>query len=364
MDKKNLYKLKWTSSNNPDGWIEPTTYCQLKCPGCYRGLAEENPLRQHEDLLKLKNEIDWFIKNRNIQTVSIAGGEPLLYPKIEELIDYISKKGLKTKIFTNGVALTKEKLVKLKSVGVTELVIHIDKYQRKAKSEELMNNLRTKYCEMFRSVGGINLGFIMPLSKDNLSDLDVLSDFFKKNSDIVNLVVFTVYKEMLPNKKTSEELEITSHNVFDSVKKSFGINYCAYLGKELSEDISWLFALSAYSKGQYLGSFDGKFYETLQKRYYKKKGKFFITINNRPTKTSHLVRYMLNSSVRKILKSALSKKANEINTQVVLIIDAPDKEKEGWNLCDGCPDAMIHNGVLVPSCLLERIKRGENIHIK
>ena len=46
---KNLYRLPWTKENNPTGWIEVTTFCQLKCPGCYRGLAEENPNRIHED---------------------------------------------------------------------------------------------------------------------------------------------------------------------------------------------------------------------------------------------------------------------------------------------------------------------------
>ena len=58
-----LYLLPWSVTDNPNGWIEPTTYCQLKCPGCYRGLAEKNPLRKHETFDFIKKEVNWFVKN-------------------------------------------------------------------------------------------------------------------------------------------------------------------------------------------------------------------------------------------------------------------------------------------------------------
>jgi len=51
------YRLPWSSKDNPNGWIEPTTFCQLKCPGCYRGLDKENPKYVHEDLEKMKKQI-------------------------------------------------------------------------------------------------------------------------------------------------------------------------------------------------------------------------------------------------------------------------------------------------------------------
>lgn len=361
MNKNKLYRLEWKTNDNPNGWIEPTTYCQLKCEGCYRGLAEDNPLRKHEDLNRLKNEVEWFIKNRNVQTISIAGGEPLMYPNLYDLIKYISQKGLKSKIYTNAILLNEEKLSKLKEAGVTEIVVHIDKFQRNATSEELMNNLRDKYCSLFRKIGGVNLGFIMPISKKNKKDLDILADFFKKNSDVINLVVFTVYKEMLPHKSISKELEISMNEVSTQVKNSFGLEYCAYLGKKTSGGVSWLFSLSAYSEGKHLGSFDGDFYRKLQERYYFKKKKYFITVKNKPFNIVKLLPSIFNNSVRKILMNGLFAPNKQLRTQVVLIIDAPTKNGGAWDLCQGCPDAMLHKNILVPSCLLERIKLGEKI---
>lgn len=357
-----LFELPWKNTDNPNGWIEPTTFCQFKCPGCYRGLAENEVKREHESLESMKNQVEWFYKNRNTQTISIAGGEPLLYPQLEELIEYISKKNLKTKIYTNAVSLTKEKLLRLKKAGATEIIIHLDKFQRGLPSEQEVNQLREEYCNLFREVKGINLGFIMPISKQNVTDLKILAKFFQNNSDIVSLVVFTVYKEMLPGKVIEKDLEIGMEDVAEAVKKSFDLSYSAYLGKKFGNSISWLFSLSAYADGKVIKSFDKSFYKKIQEDYYSRKGKYFITKLNRaiPPKKLILAR---NKSAKKIALDAMKRNCSQINTQTVLIIDAPEINNGNWNICNSCPDAMIHNNRLVPSCLLERIKGGENIEI-
>ena len=359
-DKEKLYELPWSMKNNPNGWIEPTTYCQLKCPGCYRGLAEKNPIRKHEEYSKLTKQVDWFIKHRNVQTISIAGGEPLCYPYLSNLIEYIDSKGLKSKIYTNGLALTKSKLEELKKAGATEFIIHVDKFQCNKKSEKEINIIREKFCNLFREIKGVNLGFIMPISKQNKDDLPILANFMEKNSDIINLVVFTVYKEMLPGKSISPELQISMEETSEEIKKAFGLTYCAYLGKKQSSGISWLFSLSAYSEGKLVGSFNSSFYKIIQDRYFKRKKKHFITVRNKPFKLSKLVPLLSNKSVRDIYLKSVGKNYT-LNTQVVLIIDAPEKKGDNWNLCNGCPDAMLYEGKLVPSCLLERVKKGEKL---
>jgi hypothetical protein len=49
--------------------------------------------------------------------------------------------------------------------------------------------------------------------------------------------------------------------------------------------------------------------------------------------------------------------------QSVILINTPTPTKHGWDICDGCPDAILYKGELVPSCLLERIKAGEHIKL-
>ena len=356
-----LYRLPWSKENNPDGWIEPTTFCQFSCRNCYRGLGEKMRKKNHRDINELKKEIDVLIKQRNIQTLSIAGGEPLMYPNLDELIRYASKKDLKIKVFTNGLLLDEIRLKTLKNLGVTEFIIHIDRHQRKSSSEKKMNLLREKYCKMFRKVRNVNLGFIMPISREDLGQLDDLTDFFKKNSDVINLVVFTIYKVMLPGKKIEPQLKLSLGELSKIVKSKFGLGYCAYLGKIHSEEISWLFSLCFYSHGKLLGCFDKEMYKNLQDKYYKRKGKYFITIKNRPIPARRLLPWIAKNSVRNIFLKYLRSRKEGLNQQVVLLIDAPEKTEDGWDLCEGFPDAMLHNGQLVPSCLLERVRDKEKI---
>lgn len=371
---KEMYRLPWTKDDNPDGWIEVTTYCQLKCPGCYRGLAEENPKRMHEDLKQIKSEIDSLIKSRNIQTLSIAGGEPLLYPKIKQVIEYASSKKIKTKIFTNGVLLTKNKLEDLKIAGVTEFVVHIDKYQARPDiNNNSPNELREKFCKMFREVGGVNLGFIMPVSGEDYSDLSETVELCKKNSDVVNLLVLSPYKDVLLNdNKTFSKNKLENPdavNLSKFLSEKFESKPCAYLGKVISKDQpSWIFMIPIFYGEKIVGYLDSFLYKKFQERYRKKKGKYFITIRGNKINIKSILPFILRKNVFKILwnfgREKKKNKGKTLRYQVILIIDGPDKINGKWNLCDGCPDAMYHKGKLVPSCLLERVKSGEDISIE
>ena len=57
-DRKHMYKVPWSTTDNQGGWIEVTDQCDLKCPGCYRKSIEN-----HRPLKIIKKEIiDCHIK--------------------------------------------------------------------------------------------------------------------------------------------------------------------------------------------------------------------------------------------------------------------------------------------------------------
>jgi hopanoid biosynthesis associated radical SAM protein HpnH len=84
--------------------LEPLHTCNLTCTGCGRireystSLKDMMPL---EDCLASATECD-------APMVSICGGEPLIYPKIEELVDGILKQGRIVYICTNGMFMRKK----------------------------------------------------------------------------------------------------------------------------------------------------------------------------------------------------------------------------------------------------------------
>jgi hypothetical protein len=347
-----IYKLPWTKEDNPNGWLEITTNCQLKCPGCYRGLDKSGCYRFNEDLNELKSQVDWFVKNRNVQTISISGGEPLLYPHLEELVKHISSRKLYIKIYTNGLLLKESLLRRLGDLGVTEFIIHIDSMQgrKEGKKEKELNVLRREYCELFRKVGKINLGFIMPLSEINFGELDDLMDFYIENADVINLVVFTTYN---PEITLNGNKKVKLNDIAKKIKEKYSISPCACLGKTLSNKLSWLFFSPIIKKGKVIGEINPRIYKKLQQRYYAKRGKYFITARRKDLDFGCLMGII---GLRAL-------KHRYAHSQTVLIIDSPSKNTKGWDLCDGCPDPIIRKGQLVPSCLLERIKKGESIKL-
>ncbi|MCB1127973.1 MAG: adenosyl-hopene transferase HpnH [Verrucomicrobiae bacterium] len=97
--------------------LEPLHTCNLSCTGCGRireystNLKDMVPL---EKCLEVANECE-------APMVSICGGEPLIYPQIEELVDGILQQGRIVYICTNGVFMRRKLVDYLASIYSTGL---------------------------------------------------------------------------------------------------------------------------------------------------------------------------------------------------------------------------------------------------
>lgn len=86
--------------------------CNMKCKFCYATFEDMhiiNQLSPYEcyDILDK-------LKDNGLQKVTFAGGEPLLYKWIHEIVYYAKKIGLTTKIITNGSFLSDNLIEKFK----------------------------------------------------------------------------------------------------------------------------------------------------------------------------------------------------------------------------------------------------------
>lgn len=360
--RESLYKLPWTRERNPNGWIEPTTYCQLKCPFCYRGVDLDGHHPVHMPVEQVKGEIDELIRIRNPGTISIAGGEPLLYPHLDDVIDHVRSHGREVMILTNGLRLDVKTLTALKKREVARVVIHIDKHQlRKGiDTESKANALRQKYCDLFREVGGISLGFIQPLGPEDLDDLDQQVKFYKENADVIDLVTFNRLQPVGDMGIDPRKL-LSADQLFEHVANLYGLEYAAYLPKTQSDDISWLFGQAVFVGDELAGSLDKDAFRFIQEDHRRRTGRY-LHCTREGHLTPRLIAYaFFNRSLRRVLlKAAASLGRRKVATQLILIINTPRKVAEGvYDMCQGCPDAMLYGGHLVPSCLLELVKAGE-----
>ena len=86
--------------------------CNLKCKFCYATFQDMRVLKQLS-LEDAKIIVD-KLKLGGLKKITFAGGEPMLYKNIFEIVAYSKGIGLTTSIISNGSFLTPDALLKFK----------------------------------------------------------------------------------------------------------------------------------------------------------------------------------------------------------------------------------------------------------
>ena len=150
MKRSNKFKLWWretqmvvrglTSTKHVVlAHVIPTRKCHLPCAYCneYDDFSSPVPtdemIRRIDRLAYLKTSI-----------VTISGGEPLLHPEIEKIIQRIRHHGMLAGMITNGYLLTPKKIIALNEAGLEHLQISIDNIQPDAVSLKSLKVLDKK----------------------------------------------------------------------------------------------------------------------------------------------------------------------------------------------------------------------------
>lgn len=88
-----------------------TDSCNYDCAYCFGKFPDKKELTLEKACAVVDNIYRYFEKNGvSGGRINLAGGEPLLYPYLDGLIDYINAYGIKVSIITNGSLLTEERI--------------------------------------------------------------------------------------------------------------------------------------------------------------------------------------------------------------------------------------------------------------
>ena len=101
--------------------IEPLFACNLACPGCGK-------IQHPTDILRRRLSVDDVVRaveECGTPMVSIAGGEPLLHPEIEQMVDALVRRKVYVYLCTNAVLL-RRKIERFKPSRYFSWVIHVD----------------------------------------------------------------------------------------------------------------------------------------------------------------------------------------------------------------------------------------------
>lgn len=81
-----------------------TENCNASCPWCFNKGTRDPTLNM--DTERAKKLFDWFSKN-GLEEILVMGGEPTIHPDFIELWNYIHRKGMYARLFTNGKEIDK-----------------------------------------------------------------------------------------------------------------------------------------------------------------------------------------------------------------------------------------------------------------
>lgn len=394
LDHRQLYRLPWSASDNVLSWLEPTNKCNLQCEGCYR----END-GTHKSLAEIQSDLDVFAKWRTYDSVSIAGGDPLLHPHVVEIVRMVAEGGHKPILNTNGLALTRPLLEDLKKAGLVGLTFHVDSHQGrpgwKNKTEIELNELRLQYARLVASVGNLSCAFNSTIYEDTLKYVPDLVQFAADHIDIVNSVIFIMYRaaategdfdfyragkkvEVKPLVYAVDELkqrgDLNARELVAKIRERFpDFSPSAYLGgTEKADSFKWLFTgrfgLPANGReSKVMGYVGPKFMELVQNAHHLVKGTYLAYAPQWTLEAgrSTMAMGLVEPGVRRTFGSYLKHLAThpldafrKLHFQSVMMIQPIDVLPDGrQNMCDGCPDVTVHDGQIVWSCRLEEYRQ-------
>lgn len=385
IDHRAMYRLPWSLSDNPIAWLEPTQQCNLACDGCYR----EN-LVAHRTMEEVQSDLDTFAALRNFDGVSIAGGDPLLYPDLPEIIRRVREMGRKPIVNTNGKALTRPLLLELKKAGLVGITFHVDSRQGRpgwrGKTEKETNALRQEYADLVADVGGIACAFNSTVYEETLDQVPDVLEWAEQNIGKVHTVVFILFRAAkldafdyyagaekidmgeivyTETDRPERRTDINARELVGVIRERYpDFEPCAYLnGTEDPQSLKWLAALRVGTPGRVHGYLGPKFMELTQAGYHAISGRYLSYAPNWTLSTGRTVMStaLFDPGVRRAARSWLKGVAKDPrhlletqHLQSVLVIQPIDVLEDGRaNMCDGCPDMTVHEGKLVWSCRLE-----------
>lgn len=98
--------------------------CNLRCAHCYSHSQDDAACEQltHDQGVKLLDDLADF----GVPVVLFSGGEPLMHPRIMDLIAHARARGMRAVLSTNGTLITREVAAQLQALGLSYVGVSLD----------------------------------------------------------------------------------------------------------------------------------------------------------------------------------------------------------------------------------------------
>jgi hypothetical protein len=235
---RELRPMKLSLRETPHLVLEPTNRCNLHCRICY------NLYRDYTKTLdEVKADVDLGLRKRNLETVSILGGEPTLHPELPEIVAHVRQRNLYCEMLTNGLVFLDDPadvlLDRLVRAGINRIVVHADPGQSHVHADPaavcaaLFDKLERK-----RVWFGISVT-IYPENQGSIAALMKRYARFRFFDGILATLTRDVDRVTGPDSAGTDRLTLETE--YYALSRELGVEPVSYLPTSLDDqDISWL----------------------------------------------------------------------------------------------------------------------------
>ncbi len=366
--KVDLRPQKLSVRETPHLTIEMNQSCNIRCRGCY------NLFKKYvKPLSQIKGEIDLALTKRNLETITLLGGEPTLHPDLPEAIRYVKSKSVVSVVLTNGVIFLDDKgdrlLDDMIAAGLDRIVLHVDAGQKHIHGD--IDRIRTRVFDKFEKR---KLAFALSTTvyMDSRGEIPAIMRRYSRYryfDGILSILEMDVPLNFIPaaNPKPVPALLDEYH----SISQKLGVEPASYIPSSLDDDtISWLmffYYINVRTGRTFYGS--PEYSRIFRKLYRLVTRRHAFGITSRPSLLPLM--FLLGSLVElalhpKKIRSWFkvihkSRALRDLRFQYILLQDGPRfvPHKNSVQLCYHCPDATIRNGKLTPLCAADLINPME-----
>jgi MoaA/NifB/PqqE/SkfB family radical SAM enzyme len=162
-------------------WLEITGRCNLECVHCYSDSGPRSPLTGAMQLADWTNVMDGA-SLQGCKQVQIIGGEPLVHPQFDKILDYASLLFDRTEVYTNATMLTPTRIGRIKetaasiatSVYANNAITHDAVTQRKGSFARTIANIENAV-----GAGIPTRASIIVTSRNSVDDIEQTKELLK-----------------------------------------------------------------------------------------------------------------------------------------------------------------------------------------
>jgi len=350
-------RMDYARSQVPHATLEINRTCNLGCRSCYN--LDRTSIKSLDEI---KAEADLLIQKRNLQVITVLGGEPTLHPELFEVIRYIKHRGLLCQLLTNGLILTqpggRTYLDGLARARPDRVVVHLDRGQTHVHAD-LEAARRTIFDALEEK--GLHFGLSLTIYNESSGEIAALA---RRYADyrFFDGILAILAREPLPPRTQTASLK----DEYESLRSGLGLEPSAFVPSNLDDDdVNWLvyhYFLDAGSD-ETLG-FSPAAQRLLRRLLRSIAGHeaFVLILPPRLTRTALVVL----AAAESLLKPAeavrrcvsVGKMLSGVpRLQFIAIQEPPklDEQTRRMRICRNCLDATIRNGRLTPVCLADRM---------